>query len=239
MASSATGGTVDDLDASFHACLGAITNPDQFSQRDGDEVKAGVEQTVQKFLDSARQMECFFLQKRLLVSAQKPEQIVMEDNMELKNELARKDQLLEKYHAKLAEWQRLVNDTTIGGSGGGGGAQMGSHQGGPPMSQGQPPGQMMSGQRPPMARPGAMGSPGVHVGGAMMMGQGGSPGMGGHGGPPGPSMGGPNPMVRPPAMGGQGMMSPQMGGGQGSLSGPLEYLERTTSNIGMGDVRPR
>lgn len=38
----------------------------------------GVEQTVTKFLEMAKQMDCFFLQKRLLLSAQKPEQIVRE-----------------------------------------------------------------------------------------------------------------------------------------------------------------
>lgn len=123
---------VDDLEAAFHACLAAATNPDHFGPRDNhDERKAGVEQTVQKFLDSARQMECFFLQKRLVVSPQKAVQFIMEDNMELKNELARKEQLIEKYHAKLTDWQRLVNDAGLGSGGGNPAGQRGGAQGTP------------------------------------------------------------------------------------------------------------
>lgn len=38
----------------------------------------GVDQCIQKFLDVARQTECFFLQKRLQLSVQKPEQVVKE-----------------------------------------------------------------------------------------------------------------------------------------------------------------
>jgi len=49
-------GMVDELEASFHSCLSALSNPDHFSQRDSEEIKASVEQTVQKFLDAARQM---------------------------------------------------------------------------------------------------------------------------------------------------------------------------------------
>lgn len=38
----------------------------------------GVEQCIQKFLDVARQTECFFLQKRLQLAVQKPEQVIKE-----------------------------------------------------------------------------------------------------------------------------------------------------------------
>lgn len=38
----------------------------------------GVDQCIQKFLDVARQTECFFLQKRLQLSVQKPEQVIKE-----------------------------------------------------------------------------------------------------------------------------------------------------------------
>lgn len=41
---------------------------------------SGVDQCIQKFLDVARQTECFFLQKRLQLSVQKPEQVVKEVN---------------------------------------------------------------------------------------------------------------------------------------------------------------
>ena len=38
----------------------------------------GVELSIQKFLDIAKQLECCFLQKRLVLSIHKPEQIIKE-----------------------------------------------------------------------------------------------------------------------------------------------------------------
>jgi hypothetical protein len=38
----------------------------------------GVDQCVQKFVDIAKQLESFFLQKRLMLSVHKPEQIIKE-----------------------------------------------------------------------------------------------------------------------------------------------------------------
>lgn len=162
---------VDDFENSFQACLAAVTNPDYFYVRDSEEVKTGVEQTIQRFLDVAKQMESFFLQKRLVLSAQKSEQIVMEDNTELKNELARKEQLLQKYNEKILYWQSLLNDTS------------------------NTPGQQ------PQPQPQA---------------------------PPGSTTQG---------MPTQGQQSMPMGSSAQGLPGPLAYLERTTSNIGMPDPR--
>ncbi|XP_077537847.1 mediator complex subunit 28 [Haemaphysalis longicornis] len=167
---------VDDFENSFQACLAAVTNPDYFYVRDSEEVKTGVEQTIQRFLDVAKQMESFFLQKRLVLSAQKSEQIVMEDNTELRAELARKEQLLQKYNEKIHYWQSLLSDHTSPSPGMGGGG------GGPP--QPQPP----QGTMPPMQQQ-------------------------------------------------QGVQGPVMAGGQGLPGGPLAYLERTTSNIGMPEPR--
>lgn len=216
---------VDELETAFHACLAATSNAEHFSQRDVDEVKVGVEQTVQKFLDTARQMECFFLQKRLVVSPQKPDQVIMEDNMELKNELARKEQLLEKYHTKLLDWQRLVNDATIGG-GGGGIAQSQSLQSTNSQSSA-----MIQQSRSPMGVAGP--HMGVGGGGGVMPVSGASQ--------PGilPSQIQPTQLQHPSNMiGGQQMIGGnQVSVGGGQLPGPLAYLERTTSNIGITDTR--
>ncbi|XP_054925214.1 mediator of RNA polymerase II transcription subunit 28-like [Dermacentor andersoni] len=102
---------VDDFENSFQACLAAVTNPDYFYVRDLEDVHTGVGQTIQRFLDVAKQMESFFIQKRLVLSAQKSEQMVMDDNTELKNELARKEQLLQKYNEQIHYWQNLLNET--------------------------------------------------------------------------------------------------------------------------------
>jgi len=104
---------VDEFENSFQTCLSALTNPDSNHIHDSDEVKTSVELTIQRFLDVARQMECFFLQKRLLLSQQKPELILLEDNFDLRNEIARKDQVLQKFYEKLSVWQNILSETNV------------------------------------------------------------------------------------------------------------------------------
>ncbi|XP_009571087.1 PREDICTED: mediator of RNA polymerase II transcription subunit 28 [Fulmarus glacialis] len=73
----------------------------------------GVDQCIQKFLDVARQTECFFLQKRLQLSVQKPEQVIKEDVSELRNELQRKEALIQKHLGKLRHWQQVLEDISV------------------------------------------------------------------------------------------------------------------------------
>lgn len=75
-----------------------------------DEIKVEVEQTTLRFIDLARQMEAFFLQKRFLLSALKPEMNVKEDTIDLRLELARKEELLKRHSEKIAVWQNLLAD---------------------------------------------------------------------------------------------------------------------------------
>lgn len=55
-------------------------------------------------------MEAFFLQKRFLLSALKPEMNVKEDITELRVELARKEELIRRHYDKIAVWQNLLAD---------------------------------------------------------------------------------------------------------------------------------
>lgn len=55
-------------------------------------------------------MEAFFLQKRFLLSALKPELVVKEDIAELRMELVRKEELLKRHYDKIAVWQNLLSD---------------------------------------------------------------------------------------------------------------------------------
>lgn len=77
---------------------------------DQEEIRTGVEQCIQKFLDVARQTECFFLQKRLQLSVQKPEQVIKEDVTELRSELQRKEVLIQKHLTKLRSWQQVLEE---------------------------------------------------------------------------------------------------------------------------------
>ncbi|XP_026215924.1 mediator of RNA polymerase II transcription subunit 28 [Anabas testudineus] len=103
---------VDELEASFEACFASLVSQDYVNGTDQEEIRTGVDQCIQKFLDVARQTECFFLQKRLQLSVQKPEQVVKEDVSELRNELQRKEMLVQKHLTKLHHWQQVLEDVS-------------------------------------------------------------------------------------------------------------------------------
>ncbi|KAI0242319.1 Mediator of RNA polymerase II transcription subunit 28 [Lamellibrachia satsuma] len=100
---------VEELETAFQNCLSVLTTQEQYSISDSDEVKTSVELSIQKFLDIAKQLECCFLQKRLVLSIHKPEQIIKEDISELKQELQHKETLIEKHYKKLHDWQSIMN----------------------------------------------------------------------------------------------------------------------------------
>ncbi|XP_022518854.2 mediator of RNA polymerase II transcription subunit 28 [Astyanax mexicanus] len=104
---------VDDLEASFEACFASLVSQDYVNGTDQEEIRTGVDQCIQKFLDVARQTECFFLQKRLQLSVQKPEQVEKEDISELRNELQRKEILIQKHLGKIHHWQQVLEDINV------------------------------------------------------------------------------------------------------------------------------
>uniref|UniRef100_A0A8C5WT96 Mediator of RNA polymerase II transcription subunit 28 n=1 Tax=Laticauda laticaudata TaxID=8630 RepID=A0A8C5WT96_LATLA len=99
--------------ASFPACFASLVSQDYVNGTDQEEIRTGVDQCIQKFLDVARQTECFFLQKRLQLSVQKPDQVIKEDVSELRNELQRKETLIQKHLGKLRHWQQVLDDINI------------------------------------------------------------------------------------------------------------------------------
>ncbi|XP_069832569.1 mediator of RNA polymerase II transcription subunit 28 [Dendropsophus ebraccatus] len=101
---------VDELESSFEACFASLVSQDYVNGTDQEEIRTGVEQCIQKFLDVARQTECFFLQKRLQLSVQKPEQVIKEDVTELRSELQRKEALIQKHLTKLRSWQQVLEE---------------------------------------------------------------------------------------------------------------------------------
>lgn len=106
-----TGGCVIFCDPfRLQHCLNVLTKEEVVPSTDKDEIRVEVEQTTLRFIDLARQMEAFFLQKRFLLSVLKPEMIVKEDISELKLELTRKDDILKRHYEKIAIWQNLLAD---------------------------------------------------------------------------------------------------------------------------------
>ncbi|XP_045461379.1 mediator of RNA polymerase II transcription subunit 28-like isoform X2 [Harmonia axyridis] len=91
-------------------CLNILTKEEAVPVAEKEEIKVEVEHNTLRFIDLARQMEAFFLQKRFLLSSLKPETIIKEDISELRFELTRKEEILKKHSEKIAVWQNLLSD---------------------------------------------------------------------------------------------------------------------------------
>ncbi|XP_060523722.1 mediator of RNA polymerase II transcription subunit 28 [Cylas formicarius] len=245
-----SGNLVDEFEEAFQSCLNVLTKEEAIPATDKEEIKVEVEQTTLRFIDLARQMEAFFLQKRFLLSALKPEMNVKEDVSELRLELARKEELLKRHYEKIAVWQNLLADlhsyakspAQTGNATPGGGSVPPSPL--PSIPGNQTPNQIMSSmptamqlqqqqlqqmqqqqiqiQQQQMQQMQQMQvPPGLSGGGAVV------PGMLS----PQQAM-----FMQQGMASARGSPFPQQGPG-GVLQGPLAYLEKTTSNIGMTDGR--
>ena len=115
------GNLIDEFEEAFQQCLSILTAKDEGLVSNGigvsgglavdkEEARSEVEQVTLRFIDLARQMEAFFLQKRFLLSALKPELVVKEDINDLRLELARKEDLIKRHYDKIAVWQNLLAD---------------------------------------------------------------------------------------------------------------------------------
>ncbi|KAI4491969.1 hypothetical protein M0804_003361 [Polistes exclamans] len=114
------GNLVDEFEEAFQQCLSILTKDEGSSNSgmgvssgltiDKEEARCEVDQVTLRFTDLARQMEAFFLQKRFLLSALKPELVVKEDISDLRLELARKEDLIKRHYDKIAVWQNLLSD---------------------------------------------------------------------------------------------------------------------------------
>ncbi|XP_017484794.1 PREDICTED: mediator of RNA polymerase II transcription subunit 28-like [Rhagoletis zephyria] len=112
MASSSNenGNLMDEFEEAFQACLLSLTKSEPNTGTNKDEIELEVQKTTNRFIDVARQMEAFFLQKRFLVSTLKPDMLIKDENQDLRNEIARKEQLLNKHYSRLEEWKACLSD---------------------------------------------------------------------------------------------------------------------------------
>lgn len=226
--SNVNGNLVDELEEAFQSCIHALTKEESSTGVDKDEIKLEVDQTTLKFIDLARQMEAFFLQKRFLLSALKPDLLLKEENFDLKQEIARKDELIRKHYEKIESWKTLLSDQQnynkpiqslppeMRGNLAGGGPGMGM---GMSMQNSMQVQQMQQAQQQQMQMLQAQ----------QMQQQMQSMPIGA------------NPQLFPQPGGGRGVGAGGPGFQQSpNLQGPLAYLEKTASNIdlvGMGDGR--
>lgn len=75
-----------------------------------DEIGMEVDLTTMKFIDLARQMEAFFIQKRFLLSVLKPQLVLKEENVDLKLEISRKDEMIKKHYERIEHWKNMLSD---------------------------------------------------------------------------------------------------------------------------------
>lgn len=113
MASSGDSGgnnLVTEFEKAYAETLATLKNEDTMYNRSPETLRRELDAKILRFTDLARQLETFFLQKRFLLHAHKPELLLREDSTELKQELARKDELLRKHYEKLGQWQGLLQE---------------------------------------------------------------------------------------------------------------------------------
>lgn len=108
--SSSSKNLVRDFEDSFTTLFGVLANNNCQQSAETEELKLSVEQCVNEFIERGRELEIFFMQKRFQSSSQKPEQIIAEDLNEIKSEIQRKDQLIERFNQKLETWQQILDD---------------------------------------------------------------------------------------------------------------------------------
>ncbi|XP_030375958.1 mediator of RNA polymerase II transcription subunit 28 [Scaptodrosophila lebanonensis] len=108
------GNLMDEFEEAFQACLLSLTKQEPNSGTNKEEIELEVQKTTNRFIDVARQMEAFFLQKRFLVSTLKPYMLIKDENQDLSIEIQRKDALLQKHYNRLEEWKACLSDIQQG-----------------------------------------------------------------------------------------------------------------------------
>lgn len=86
---------VDELQEAFNACLAVPT----------DDLRPSAEQNITRFIEAARKLEVFFLQRQLLLSDSGES---CDEIAKLRTKLRARNNLLAKYKQKLEEWKKIL-----------------------------------------------------------------------------------------------------------------------------------
>jgi len=104
---------VSEFESAYAEMLATLTLEDEFvsdKKRRTDAMWKQEEEKMTRFMALARNLETFFLQKRLLIHSHRPECILREDSNELRQELVKKDELIRSHYEKLAQWQAMLQE---------------------------------------------------------------------------------------------------------------------------------
>ena len=88
------------MQEAFKACLAFPT----------EDSKPSAEQNTSRFIDAARKLEIFFLQKQLLLADGNDGS---EDIAKLKTRIRARENLIAKYNQKLEEWKKIVEELIL------------------------------------------------------------------------------------------------------------------------------
>lgn len=94
-------------------CVHALTKQEASTGIEKDEIGMEVDLTTMKFIDLARQMETFFIQKRFMLSVLRPELVLKEENVDLRLEISRKDEMIKKHYERIENWKNMLSDTQL------------------------------------------------------------------------------------------------------------------------------
>lgn len=87
---------VDELQEAFNACLAIPT----------EDLRSSAEQNITRFIEAARKLEVFFLQKQLLLSDSGES---CDEIANLRAKLRARDNQIAKYTQKLTEWKKILD----------------------------------------------------------------------------------------------------------------------------------
>ncbi|XP_071793610.1 mediator of RNA polymerase II transcription subunit 28-like [Asterias amurensis] len=99
---------VDELEATFQGCFSALVAQDHLNAVDQQEIRTGVEHSIQRFLDTAKELENYFLQRQQMLAVTRPELPIKEEIDELKGELQRRELLVEQHKTNVQKWLNML-----------------------------------------------------------------------------------------------------------------------------------
>lgn len=100
----------DEFEEAFQNCIHSLSKEETTTGEDISEIKQEVDHATLRFVDLGRQMEYFFLQKRFIMAHTRPDLVLKEEIQDLRQEIARKDDLIKRHFEKIEQWKALLND---------------------------------------------------------------------------------------------------------------------------------
>lgn len=97
-----------DLESSLQACISTLLS--QSRHEDDVQNKTGVDSCIDTFLQSARHLEGYFAKYQMYTTVNHPQDAIREDIIKLREELARKEALLNSLQDKTIHWNNELDN---------------------------------------------------------------------------------------------------------------------------------